>query len=366
MQQEVTQGMWGKSIFIGTLLVIAAQAAIAQARPFDPGAHKGPQQGTQNELAVLGTAHLAALPQTFDPSTLAPLIDRLAAWQPQAIAVETVSGQQCDMLRRYPARYALTVNDYCPDLSAAAKATGLDVAAATAAAEAMLANWPAQPTPAQRRELAAKFLAAGEHDSALVQWLHLPAPERRAEDSLNRELVETLEALRSSRNENTLIAATLAVRLGHQRLWPMDDHSADRYGPDPKAYVKAIRQAWDNPASKQRAAQHSSLETQLDTPEHALAMYRRDNGPDIAPAAFESDYGAALEEPSPQGYGRMYVTSWETRNLRMAANIRDLMGARPGMRTLVLVGASHKAYLDAYLEQMHDVRIVDVQQTLLK
>jgi hypothetical protein len=73
----------------------------------------------------------------------------------------------------------------------------------------------------------------------------------------------------------------------------------------------------------------------------------------------------ALEEPSPQGYGRLYVTSWETRNLRMAANIRNLMGPTPGMRTLVLVGASHKAYLDAYLDQMHDVRIIDVQ-TLLK
>ena len=360
------QGVWGRGVLICALLAAATQAEAGQAQPFVPGAHKGPRHGTQNEVAVLATAHLAGLPKAFDPSALAPLLDRLAAWQPQAIAVETVSGQQCDMLRRYPARYALTVSDYCPDVSAAAKATGLDVAAATAAAEGMLVNWPAQPSAAQRRELAATFLAAGEHDSALVQWLHLPAPERRAEGSLNQELVEALEALRSSRNENTLIAAQLAVRLGHQRLWPMDDHSADRYGPDPKAYVKAIRKAWDNPASKQRAALYSSLESQLDTPEKALAMYRRDNGPDVAPVAFESDYGAALEEPSPEGYGRMYVTSSETRNLRMAANIRDLMGPNPGMRTLVLVGASHKAYLDAYLEQMHDVRIVDVQQALLK
>ncbi len=360
------QGMWGKSILIGALWMCATQAAIAQAQPFDPGAHKGPRQGTQNEVAVLGTAHLAGLPETFDASALAALIDRLAAWRPQAIAIESVSGQQCDLLRRYPARYALTVNDYCPDLSAAAKATGLDVPAANAAAETMLASWPAQPSAAQRRALAATFLAAGEQDSALVQWLYLAAAERRADDALNQELVKVLETLRSSRNENTLIAAKLAVRLGHQRLWPMDDHSADRYGPNPKAYVAAIRKAWDNPASKQRAAQSSALEPQLATPEKVLAMYRRDNGADVAPVAFASDYGAALEEPSPEGYGRMYVTSWETRNLRMAANIRDLMGATPGMRTLVLVGASHKAYLDAYLAQMHDVRIVDVQQTLLK
>ncbi|MEN5209570.1 DUF5694 domain-containing protein [Stenotrophomonas terrae] len=366
MQHGTMQEMWGRGVVTGSLLALAMLAQTAQAQRFDPGAHKGPQQGVQNEVAVLGTMHLARLPETFDPSSLAPLIDRLAAWRPQAIAIEVVSGQQCDTLRRYPVRYALTVNDYCPDLSAAAKATGLDVAAANAAADTMLAAWPAQPTPAQRRDLAAKFLAGGERESALVQWLRLPAAERHADASLNQELVAILEEQRTSRNETTLIAAQLAVRLGHERLWPTDDHSADRYGPNPKAYAAAIRKAWDNPASKQRAAMYSGLEAQLDTPENALATYRRDNGPDVAPAAFASDYGATLEEPSPQGYGRMYVTAWETRNLRMAANIRDLMGPSPGMRTLVLVGASHKAYLDAYLEQMHDVRIVDVQQTLLK
>lgn len=364
MQHGMMQGMLVRGLVISALLAGGMLAGTAQAQAFDPGAHKGPQHGVQNEVAVLGTSHLMAMPKTFDPSTAAALIERLTAWRPQAIAIESVSGQQCDMLRRYPSRYALTVNDYCPDVSAAAKATGLDVPAANAAAEAMLATWPAQPTAAQRRELAAKFLAAGEHDSALVQWLRLPAAERRADNGLNHELVAALEALRVSRNETSLVAAPLAARLGHERLWPMDDHSADRYGPDPKAFVAAIRKAWDNPATERRKAMSSEQDAQIDTPEKLLAMYRRDNAPGLASIAFEGDYGAALEEPSPQGYGRLYVTSWETRNLRMAANIRDLMGPTPGMRTLVLVGASHKAYLDTYLNQMHDVRIVDVQPLL--
>lgn len=364
MQQQVMQGTWGRTAVAGVILAMGMLAGTARAQAFQPREHKGPQHGVQNEVVVLGTQHLAGLPKTFDPSTLAPLLDRLAAWQPQAIAIEVVSGMQCDALRRYPSRYRITVGEYCPDVSAAAKATGLDVPAANAAAEAMLASWPAQPTAAQRRELAAILLAAGERDSALVQWLRLPAAERHTDGRLDQELVANLEELRASRNETTVIAASLAARLGHERLWPMDDHSADRYGSDIKAYVAAIRKAWDNPATKRRTEMFGGLEDQVDTPEKAMAMYRRSNAPDMAPIAFESDYGAALEEPSPQGYGRLYVTSWETRNLRMAANIRDLMGPTPGMRTLVIVGASHKAYLDAYLDQMHDVRIVDVQPLL--
>ena len=36
----------------------------------------------------------------------------------------------------------------------------------------------------------------------------------------------------------------------------------------------------------------------------------------------------------------------------------------PGGRMLVVAGASHKFYLEAYLNQMHDVRIVDTDAVL--
>ena len=102
----------------------------------------------------------------------------------------------------------------------------------------------------------------------------------------------------------------------------------------------------------------------LSSAEGVLAMYRADNAPGQAALIYNSDFGAAMNEPSAQRYGRKYLGYWETRNLRMAANIRDVMGMRPGERMLVIVGASHKAYLDAYLHQMHDVRVVDAAAVL--
>jgi hypothetical protein len=95
-----------------------------------------------------------------------------------------------------------------------------------------------------------------------------------------------------------------------------------------------------------------------------MALYRAINEPSQARRVFDSDFGAALEEPSPQQFGRGYVAYWETRNLRMAANIREAIGNLPGSRTLVIVGSSHKWYLEAYLNQMHDVRIVPTKQVL--
>lgn len=93
-------------------------------------------------------------------------------------------------------------------------------------------------------------------------------------------------------------------------------------------------------------------------------MYRAYNAPEAAMLAFNSDFGATLVEPSPEGFGRNYVGYWETRNLRMVANMRDVLGQHPGTRMLTIVGASHKGYYEAYLNQMHDVQLVSADAVL--
>ena len=343
---------------------VGAGAAQTYRPDFNPGEFKGPRVGAPNQVLVLGTPHLSGLPESFDPANLEALLGRLEAWRPQAIAIEALSGPQCDFMRDYPARYSETVEGYCWDPAPARAATGLDVPAATAEADRLLAAWPEAPTPAQRRRLAAVFLAAGDQASALVQWLRLPPPERHAGEGLDDVLVARLEQLSGRRDESMLIAAPLAARLGLERVYPMDDHTADASIDDEEAYGKAIMHAWDNPANARRKAKAERLEAKLGTGEGVLAMYLAYNAPEEARLAFEGDFGAALEEPSPQGFGRRYVGYWETRNLRMAANIREMLGMQPGVRALVIVGASHKGYLEAYLDQMHDVRLVDADTVL--
>jgi hypothetical protein len=351
------------SLVIATVFHGQVFAADSATREFLPGAFKL-QRGQTNEVVVLGTPHLSQLPKSFDPANLSLLLDRLASWKPQAIAIEALSGMQCASLRSYPERYADTIKSYCWDPAPARSATGIDVPAATAQAESLLAAWPATPSPAQRRRLASLFLAGGERASATVQWLRLPVEERKTGDGLNESLVEILNALPQKRNEDYLIAVALAVCSGHERVYPMDDHSSDAPVADEKAYGEAIMKAWDNKYTAERKRTGDEWESRLKAPADVVAMYRAYNAAGAAEQTFHSDFGAALEEPSAQRFGRNYVASWETRNLRMAANIREMMSAQPGLRVLVLVGASHKGYLEAYLNQMHDVRIINTNNIL--
>ena len=358
MLQRVT------GLIIAAMLCAAGASAREPAGIFAPSELKGPPKGALNEVLVLGTPHLKQLPAAFQPAGLRILNERLLGWKPRTIAIETRSGPQCDFMRQYPQRYQETVTTYCWDPAPARAATGLDVPAATAEIDRLLANWPAAPTPSQRRHLAAVFLAGGEQISALVQWLRQPEAERHAGDGLDATLVTVLEKLRNGRGEDALIAAPLAAALGLERVYGMDDHTADAPDIDPKASGDAIMKAWDNPATARRRQMDEQLHGRLADAEGVMALYRALNAPSQARLIYDSDFGAALKEGSPQQFGRGYVAYWETRNLRMASNIREAIGNLPGSRTLVIVGASHKGYLEAYLNQMHDVHIVSSDQVL--
>jgi len=355
------------AIIILSLCSAGALASDAGFRPsFHPDQLKGPPAGRHNEVLVLGTAHLSELPKAFEPTMLEPLLQRLARWRPQAIATENLSGLQCDFMRRNPSRYAESVETYCYDTDEARVATGLDVPSANAEMGRLLSTWPASPTAAQRRHLAAVFLAAGERGSAQVQWLRLPVQDRIASDGLDAALVGILDKSLTRRNETNLVAAVLAARLGLERLWAVDDHTADSPTPKEveKAAADAIRKAWDNPHSKARHAADDALNATLTQPDGVLTIYRAYNTPESAMQTYRSDFGAALVEPSSQAFGRNYVGYWEIRNLRMVANMRDVLGQTPGVRMLTIVGASHKHYYEAYLHLMHDVQLVDAEAVL--
>lgn len=353
------------SAFTALLLTMTVAAPPAYAPAFDPGALKDGVAGTPNETLVLGSPHLSGLPDGFAPENLEPLLARLAAWKPAIITIEGLSGPDCERLIRYAPLYP-GASDYCQDPSAAQKVVGLDMVAATVEADRLLGAWPADPAPAARRRLAALFLAGGEPASALVQWLRLPASERRAGDGLDETLVAMLGKLMTRRNENFLIGSALAARLGLERVHAVDDHSADAatasLDKDP-GYGAAMQRIWDNPVVKARLADEKAIEARLDG-EGMLALYRFYNRPATTRVAYDSDFGPALADATPQNYGRRYAGWWETRNLRMVANIRAAMATQPGTRTLAIVGASHKGYFEAYLDMMHDVRLVDAESVL--
>jgi len=346
-------------------LLLGAAPFCAPAAPPNVAPAQKAFAGSPTRVLVLGTVHLAQDDASdVAASAIEPLLQRLAAFDPQIITVEAMPGEACDLMARHPAVYDPEGGaSYCPDTGPAREATGVDVPAAIASVEAQLAAWPDVPTPAQRRRLAATFLAAGDPTSALVQWLRLEPDDRRVGDGLDEALVHALRKREASSDENTVVAAALAVRLGLQRVHPVDDHTGDNLRiDDMDGFATAIRGAWDS--APPECAALRERDRQLRRATDLLPLYRHTNSADYQPMPMLCDFGRALAERSPQRFGRQYVTGWELRNLRMVANIGSTFRERPGARVLSVVGASHKAWFDHLLGQMQGVEVVDVEALL--
>ncbi|MGL6289432.1 MAG: DUF5694 domain-containing protein [Silanimonas sp.] len=342
-------------------IALFASASFASAAAVDLSAFEADIDGPRTRILVLGSPHLSGMPDAFKPESLEPLLDRLARFEPAIITIEAVSGEGCDQLQRHIALYPDAAADYCWDTDAAQRATGLDVPAALAEVEKTLAEWPTDATPAQRRRLISLFAAANDRASTVVQWLQLPPAERRVGDGLDAAMVAQVEKTAASRNENILIGAVLAARLGLQRVHAVDDHSADgiqaKAGP---ALGETMPSIWAAAADSPMLAEAKRLQESGDM----LATYRFYNAPETQREAIAVDFAAALRHASAEHYGRQYVAWWETRNLRMVANIRAAIGNRPGVRALTIVGSSHKPYFDAYLGLMHDIEVEDAETWL--
>lgn len=319
--------------------------------------------GPRTQVLVLGSVHLSqGNTGAFDAASLKPVLERLRAFRPQIITIESMPGETCEVMRAR-AVYKDVLESYCPDVAPAQAATGLNVAGALEAIDTALATWPEKPAPAQRRRLASLYLAAGEPASALAQWWQLTENERHAGDGLDDGLVQAMRKREASANENYQIGARLAADLGLQRVVPIDDHTGDNLViTDEAGFEKAIRKAWDS-ASDEAKQSRAKVET-LRQAGDMLEVYRTVNAPAYLRQAIDADFGQAVRDPSPQRFGRQYVGGWEARNLRMAANIRVAFREHPGARVLSIVGSSHKPWLDGLLGLMQGVDLVDAQDIL--
>jgi Family of unknown function (DUF5694) len=353
--------------------LVAAPAVVAQdpAVAFDPRTYQEMHVGAPTQILVLGTPHLSNTPDDWDPSVLDPLLDRLAGFEPDAIAIEALAGIGIHSMWEYREAYPDVAADYggrAMGLAGISRATlAMDMPQAEAEVRRTLAAWPAAPTPEQRRRLAALFVAAGDPNSALVQWWRLEPADRVADSSISALLVRELDAFAARRNENHLLAARLAVRLGLERVNPTDDQSDDWDPAMDKPMEAFMAEPWlaellADPAFKALAEASDNL----GTPEQALATYRMLNSAATGRLDADGQWLNMLNRASPEQVGRRRVALWEVRNLRMVANIREVAARHPGGRVLVIVGSAHKPWFDAYLGMMADVQVMDMAEVLAR
>ncbi|GAA6139710.1 DUF5694 domain-containing protein [Arenicella sp. 4NH20-0111] len=319
---------------------------------------------TPTEVMVLGTSHLAGYKDNLNIKTLRPLLDNLAEYNPDIITIESVSGETCDLIKSFPAEYPNVADRYCYDLTDFQVESGLTVADARSEIRRILDDGTKELNSSERRRLASAFLSLGEIYSALIQWLKLSKAEQKFGDGLGEKSMKFLEKKKVSMNENNQIGVRLALTLGHERIYAVDDHSADIiFAIEDESFWERMSEIWKSGA---RNPVHKTMQKhdELILNNKVVQAYRLVNQHMSQVDFVDNDFRKAMNDDLHKEYGRKYVAWYQARNLRMVSNVIVAAASVPGGRVLSIVGASHKPYFESYLDVMHDVKVVDVMPFL--
>lgn len=284
------------------------------------------------------------------------VIARLAAWKPDVIAVEALPGETIEMLS---ARSDLFSKEVLSGFAERSLATG-QVAATRlgVAGDAARAELQKGALADGSREVMLR-LAAHEYATAVLRWTSLSAEERAR---VPAELAAQLEASAMKANEVYRVAAPLARQLGHTRLAQVDDFAGEepytRRFDEFAAELKASAELKAVQSSPFYAAAQQGLEAACADAAKMEAQYDFINSETYGRRDVTLQWGAWFRTHFKSGLDRARLAGWEARNLGIATNIRKESALYPGKRVLVIYGAGHKPFLDAYLGQMLDVRVV--------
>ena len=372
-------GAWGW--LAGLLLALAAckapqavpaaagRGASASSAPFDPAAARPTLALPPTKIMIFGLGHLDRASPKFQTAWLEPVLCRLRVYKPDVILTEAMSGEQIMSLDAYAAYHGDAISYAGSSLEMAKTAQAeLKLTAPQALVKANALCQKGNLAPAERRQLAGLFVAAAEPFSATVQWLRLAPAERIGADGVSPGLAKRLDRYAALRNELVSLAARLAADLGLERTYGAGDHASDVALPSDAAMNAALAaepgqiDLFNHKTPAFRAVPEDTMK--LSSAAQVMPVMKWKNSTRFAALDADAQWLSMLRSAKLGQAGRQRVAAWEAQNLRMAVAIREATAPLAGGRALLIVGASHKPFLEAYLRTFTDVEIVSVPALL--
>lgn len=322
------------------------------------------------KLMILGSPHLLQeLDSDFDPEWLDNVRKVLKDFGPEVVAIEVFRPEDIRTKRHLDDRrddWNLILDMFASRAIEAAEIVreelGLDWGNARRQQLALLEKAQAGKLATKKRQqLVINSLAAYDFHTALVQWAHLEPEARESIEGLNEKVSERLDHALTSRNESIQLGVQLAVELGLQRVHPIDDQlslgiqSLEEHRQMGEILSElGVQKKVKSLYEEDRATPMAEFRKKNDL----LPLYRHLNSTTYAQFDIETQWAAFFDERMDEEMGRTRMARREVRDLSIAANVRQASARYPGKNVLVVIGASHRPFLESYLSDMSDLEIV--------
>lgn len=321
-------------------------------------------QVKKTEILVFGTAHLAQM-KDFRTQMLDSVIEALDDFEFDVVCIEKMQGQLLyDIKQRNNPTFERIINGrwskpYLAIADTVQKVYGINFIDAKATTTKTLKK--DRFSIADRKVLFDNYLAMTDIPSAALQYKYLSIENYDFSD-FDKYLIAQIQQEVNTNSEFYTLAMQVALQQGLKKIESINDFQDEAllfnyfpdFGKDFQSKSELLSKISEQPVYKKmktltnkgiKSNDLSDLYLFLNSDEYKL----QDN---------KGQWKIWLETQFDSGSDRARYSLWEMRNLQITSNIVNVVARNPSKKILVIIGSSHTSFIEKYLRQIEDVKLL--------
>lgn len=310
---------------------------------------------------VLGTPHLSQL-NNFKTTQLHRLLDSLNVIRFDVVAIENMPPQLLFDIKSRQEKYwqelYSSFNQYIEFGTKYQKEIGLSYDAAFKKVGEL--NQKQNISDNERLEYVNSFICMYDICSATLHYKQLVNKTKLPESARN-----LLDKLSESGNEINTVGIQIAIANKLRQLYYIDNLQDETillnqfvgFMEDYSSKTAFINEYVSKTGLFETV---SAIENEAIKNNDLYPLYKFYNSSEYSGKDFETQWALWFKTNFTSKTDRVRYALWEMRNLSIAANILHVVAMNPEKKILVIIGASHKSFLEKYLKQIPEIELINL------
>lgn len=217
-------------------------------------------------------------------------------------------------------------------------------------------------TVGERKALFYNYLAMTDIPSAALQYQYIKDRNELFSSDFDKYLILQIKKEINTNSEFYALALPLAFHQKQNRIEPINDFQDEalllKYFPNFSQDCKNHSEKLSAISQMQVYKTMAELNEQGINDNDLSALYSFMNSKEYMTQDYDAQWKIWLETNFSSKADRARFSLWEMRNLQIAANILNVVSRHSGEKIIVIIGASHKSFLEKYLSQMENIELL--------
>ena len=319
----------------------------------------------KTKVLILGTHHLNQF-KDFQPKMLENLITKLDSFEFDAVCIENMAGELLyDIKSREDSAYIYIIEHMASTRLALADtmqvSLGIGFLESELNADSLLSKDSLSDT--ERVQLIEYLLASTDIYSATLQYKFIKDKSVFNGSNLGQYTIDIIQKYSEYPNEISSLALKLAYNQNLQKLEYIDNLQDEpllfKHFPSFVQDYTDNQELFKDIGNAPVFQKVNELVASGIKDEDLLDLYLFMNSSEYQKQDFEAQHVIWLNTKFDSGSDRARYSLWEMRNLQITANILKTCAFYPGKSIIVIIGASHKSFIEKYLKQITDIELLE-------